>query len=162
MSESDDRLVESHMVSESARMADALRRFVRDIGLLEPGRTPCGTPLTVTQAHALAEVRSAPDITQRRLADTLGLAKASLSEVVADLVARGWLDQRPAAEDRRQRCLRLTAAGERVADEVAAARQGLMAGLLAQVDPAGRAELVRSLELLAATVGDYRDQPASR
>lgn len=30
--------------------------FVRDFGLLQLDHTPCGKPLTTTQAHALAQI----------------------------------------------------------------------------------------------------------
>ena len=145
-----------HAGDDVARMGAAVMGFVRDFGLLHPDQTPCGRPLTVAQAHALAQIEAHPGITQRDLGATLGLARATTSELVADLVARGWLTQTPSESDRRQRCLELTAAGRRIHDDVGAVRRRLMRDLLAELPPAEQARLVDAVELLADTARRYR------
>jgi len=132
-------------------MGAALMRFVRDFGLLQPGHTPCGKPLTVTQAHALAAVAHQPGISQRDLGENLGLARATTSELVTQLATRGWIAQRPSTDDRRQRSLDLTAAGRRITQDVARARQSLMSDLLADLTADDRARLVDAVEFLADT-----------
>jgi DNA-binding MarR family transcriptional regulator len=141
-------------------MGTALMGFVRDFGLLQPDQTPCGKPLTVTQAHALAAIATHPAITQRDLCDTLGLARATTSELVAQLADRGWITQQPSDTDRRQRSLHLTPAGTRITTDVAAARQALMRELLAHVPPGDRERFVETIELLASTVHQYRTTTA--
>jgi DNA-binding MarR family transcriptional regulator len=141
-------------------MGTALMGFVRDFGLLQPDRTPCGKPLTVTQAHALAHIADHPGITQRDLGDTLGLARATTSELVAQLADRGWITQHPSETDRRQRSLHLTPGGTRITTDVAAARQALMRELLAHVPSGDRERFVDSIELLASSVHQYRTTPA--
>jgi DNA-binding MarR family transcriptional regulator len=141
-------------------MGTALMGFVRDFGLLQPDRTPCGKPLTVTQAHALAHIADDPGITQRDLGDTLGLARATTSELVAQLADRGWITQHPSETDRRQRSLQLTPGGTRITTDVAAARQALMRELLAHVPQGDRERFVDSIELLASAVHQYRTTPA--
>jgi DNA-binding MarR family transcriptional regulator len=141
-------------------MGTALMGFVRDFGLLQPNHTPCGKPLTVSQAHALDAIASYPAITQRDLGETLGLARATTSELVAQLADRGWITQYPSDTDRRQRSLQLTPVGTRVTTDVAAARQALMRELLAHVPPGDRARFVDSIELLVSTVHQYRTTTA--
>lgn len=144
-----------------ARMAAAVVGFVRDFGLLQPDHTPCGKPLTVTQAHALAAVAAEPDITQRDLGETLGLARATTSELVTQLTGRGWITQRPSTTDRRQRSIRLTPAGRRMTSDIADARQALMRNLLGDLPDDQRAAIVDAVELLAATVHDRRTRNAA-
>jgi DNA-binding MarR family transcriptional regulator len=88
------------------------------------------------------------------------LARATTSELVADLVARGWLTQTPSETDRRQRCLGLTAAGRRIHDDVAAVRRRLMGDLLAELPLEEQARLVVAVELLADTARRYRMRTA--
>lgn len=142
--------------TDDARMAAALMGFVRDFGLLQPDRTPCGKPLTVTQAHALAYIAERPGITQRDLGDTLGLARATTSELVTQLADRGWITQHHADTDRRQRSLELTAAGQRITGDIAAARHALMRSLLDHVPVDERTQLVDAIELLATAVHQHR------
>lgn len=137
-------------------MATALMGFVRDFGLLQPDRTPCGKPITVTQAHALAHISDQPGITQRDLGDTLGLARATTSELVTQLADRGWITQHHADTDRRQRSLRLTPAGRRITSDIAAARHTLMRNLLDHVPAGERTALIDSIELLATAVHQHR------
>lgn len=142
--------------ADDARMAAALMGFVRDFGLLQPDRTPCGKPLTVTQAHALAHIAERPGITQRDLGDTLGLARATTSELVTQLADRGWITQHHADTDRRQRSLELTPAGRRITGDIAAARHALMRSLLDHVPADERTQLVDAVELLATAVHQQR------
>jgi DNA-binding MarR family transcriptional regulator len=142
---------------DATRLASALMGFVRDFGLLQPDRTPCGKPLTVSQAHALALIADLPGITQRDLGDTLGLARASISELVTQLADRGWITQHRGDTDRRQRSIRLTAAGQGITDDVASARRSLMNSLLDRVPVGDRADLVSAVERLADTVRQHRD-----
>jgi DNA-binding MarR family transcriptional regulator len=149
-----------HADDDVARMGAAVMGFVRDFGLLHPDQTPGGMPLTVAQAHAITQIGANPGITQRNLGATLGLARATTSELVADLVARGWLTQTPSETDRRQRCLGLTAAGRRIHDDVAAVRRRLMDDLLAELPVEEQARLVDAVELLADTAHRYRMRTA--
>lgn len=138
------------------RLAAALIGFVRDFGLLQPDHTPCGKPLTVTHAHALAAITDRPGITQRDLGENLGLARATTSELVTQLAHRGWITQRQSTDDRRQRSIDLTATGRRITGDIAKARQSLMSDLLADLAPDDRSRLVDAVELLADTVHRHR------
>ena len=77
---------------------DALMRFVRNFGLHQPDRTPCGQPLPVSEAHALAEIARDGPLRQVELARRLKLQKSSVSRLVTNLAARGWLHRHAADE----------------------------------------------------------------
>jgi DNA-binding MarR family transcriptional regulator len=53
-----------------------------------------------------------PGITVSELLSILRITKQSLARVLSDLVERGYVAQAPGLDDRRQRLLRLTGAGE--------------------------------------------------
>lgn len=53
-----------------------------------------------------------PRLPVSALLDILGITKQSLSRVLSELVARGYITQRQGARDRRQRLLELTEAGQ--------------------------------------------------
>jgi len=93
-----------------------------------------------------------PGITMTEMLDILHITKQSLSRVLADLVARGLVEQRTGPEDRRQRLLYLSEDGQKLEQELsseqaqrfaraysaagAEAVAGFRAVLLGMIDPA--------------------------
>jgi DNA-binding MarR family transcriptional regulator len=132
-----------------ARFEANLVEFVRSFGLLQPDRTPCGQPLHASQAHTLSIVAASPGISQHDLTIELGLARATVSELVTGLCERGWLTRARASDDRRIQRLTLTADGRRVASQVASSRQALMSDVLDSLDPDERDLVVDALARLA-------------
>jgi DNA-binding MarR family transcriptional regulator len=74
-------------------------------GLAEKG-------LTVVQARALMEMADMPPGPMTRLADRLGVDPSWVTGLVDRLQARGEVDRRPSAEDRRVKIVELTEAGQ--------------------------------------------------
>ncbi|WCT74008.1 MarR family transcriptional regulator [Sphingomonas naphthae] len=72
------------------------------------------------RAHhrALYFIARKPDLTVSELLATLGITKQSLGRVLNELGARGLVETRTGREDRRQRLLRLTAAGRALETEL--------------------------------------------
>lgn len=66
------------------------------------------------RAHhrALYFIARKPDMAVSDLLALLGITKQSLGRVLGELSDRGYVEARPGERDRRQRLLRLTAAGE--------------------------------------------------
>src|SRR5918997_4932986 len=87
--------------------ADALQRrmmaFVRAFGLHKPDETPCGAPVPVSEAHALAVLDEHGAVPQSRLAQELGLTKSTVSRLVDQLERRGWGPRRVGAGGGRPR-----------------------------------------------------------
>jgi DNA-binding MarR family transcriptional regulator len=137
-----------------AAAQEALQRFVRNFGLHQPGRTPCGQPLPVSEAYAVAELHREGRMRQAELGRRLRLEKSTVSRLVANLVNRGWVHRHAADDDGRGVELDLTDAGAVAAAKLAAARQDKFAALLDRVPDDHRAALVAALHLLAEATDD--------
>jgi DNA-binding MarR family transcriptional regulator len=136
-------------VTQPAEVQRALVRFVRAFGLHQPERTPCGRPMSVSEAHALVELRGGGDeLRQIELARRLRLEKSTVSRLVGQLAGRGWAVRDPAQEDGRGVLVRLTDPGRAAADSVAEAREVRFARLLDRIPPAARADVLRALHTL--------------
>jgi DNA-binding MarR family transcriptional regulator len=139
-----------------AAAQEALQRFVRNFGLHQPGRTPCGQPLPVSEAYAVAELFRESPLRQVDLGRRLRLEKSTVSRLVTNLVNRGWVGRTTAADDGRGVQLRLTDEGLAAARRLAAARQDKLAALLDRVPDDRRAALVAALQLLAEAADEDR------
>ncbi|MCW6005271.1 MarR family transcriptional regulator [Micromonospora sp. CPCC 205371] len=128
---------------------DALMRFVRNFGLHQPDRTPCGQPLPVSEAHALTEIARDGRLRQVELARRLRLEKSTVSRLVTNLVGRGWVRRHTADDDGRGVLLELTDAGGTAAERLAEARRQRLDALLERVPDDQRAAVVRALQTLA-------------
>ncbi len=151
----------SPVLDEVDQLSDAVVSFVRNFGLLQSDQTPCGQPLTVSQAHALGEIEARPGITQRDLALALGLARATVSELIGELIDRDWVEQEPSVTDRRQRCLTVTVLGREAAGDVAEARRTLVLEIVESLTPDQRALVVAGTLLLADGAKQRRDKMSS-
>lgn len=135
---------------------DALMRFVRNFGLHRPDRTPCGQPLPVSEAYALAEIARDGRLRQMELARRLRLEKSTVSRLVANLTARGWLHRHTPADDGRGVLLELTDAGVAAAAAQADARRARLSGLLSRIPDDRRAAVVQALQTLAEAADEPR------
>ena len=128
---------------------DALMRFVRNFGLHQPDRTPCGQPLPVSEAYAMAEIGREGQLRQVELARRLRLEKSTVSRLVANLAARGWVHRHTPSGDGRGVLLELTDAGVTAAARQADARRDRFTTLLARIPDDQRAAVVHALQTLA-------------
>ena len=136
--------------------------FVRNFGMLQTERTPCGLELHISEAHALSEIATHPHITQQVLANRLRLQKSTVSRLVTQLVTRGWVQRAAHPIDRRAQTLSLTTAGRDVAERLERARTRRFEALLDALPTADRREIVRAVALLAtAAASSAREQVAS-
>ena len=145
------RRLPGRTVDDVARFEANLVEFVRSFGLLQPDRTPCGQPLHVSQAHALTLIASDSGISQHDLTVSLGLARATVSELVTELCDRGWVTRERAVHDRRVQRLELTDTGRTIAAQVADARRALMLGVLDALEPDERVAITDALGRLSAS-----------
>jgi DNA-binding MarR family transcriptional regulator len=142
--------------SEVAAAQEALMRFVRHFGLHQPDRTPCGQPLPVSEAYALAELARERRLRQVELARRLRLEKSTVSRLVGNLVGRGWVRRLAAGDDARGVLLEITEAGTRAAEAQATARHDRLSALLARVPDDQRGAVVAALQTLAEAADDPR------
>lgn len=133
---------------------EALMRFVRNFGLHQPDRTPCGQPLPVSEAHAMVEIARGGQLRQVELARRLRLEKSTVSRLVTNLVSRGWVHREAADGDGRGVLLVLTDAGATAAARQADARRDRLTALLDRIPDNERAAVVRALQTLAEATVD--------
>ena len=122
--------------------------FVRAFGLLEPDTTPCGQPITTSEAHALTDLAGADGRNQKQLGRSLGLEKSTVSRLVSKLEGRGWVRRDPDPRDGRAVLLSLTDDGRRAAERLAAARRRRLTRLLEAIPATDRARVLRALAIL--------------
>jgi DNA-binding MarR family transcriptional regulator len=128
---------------------EALMRFVRDFGLHQPDRTPCGQPLPVSEAHAMVEIARAGRLRQVELTRRLRLEKSTVSRLVTNLEHRGWVYRQAAGDDGRGVLLELTEAGVSAAARQADARRDRLTTLLDRIPDDQRTAVVLALQTLA-------------
>jgi DNA-binding MarR family transcriptional regulator len=142
------------MSSDPADLQDVVARFVRAFGLHRPDRTPCGQPVSVSEAHALGELARDGELRQAELARRLNLEKSTTSRLVGQLVTRGWVERLPAPDDGRGVIIRLTLAGEEAAARLADARRARFQAALDRIPPEERDGVMRALDLLTGAVDE--------
>lgn len=125
--------------------------FVRAFGLHQPEQTPCGEPISVSQAHALTELAAEP-LNQAELARRLRLDRSVVSRLADTLTERGWLERRAHPHDQRAVQLVLTDEGRRAADRLAGARRARMATLLDAVPAEERVAVLHALDVLTSSL----------
>ncbi|MFC9894777.1 MarR family winged helix-turn-helix transcriptional regulator [Nocardia sp. NPDC127579] len=141
-------------MSDARELQDAVGRFVRAFGLHQPDRTPCGQPIPVSEAHALAELARCGALRQSDLAQRLRLTKSTTSRLVTQLVEREWVGRSPASEDGRGVLVQVTPAGSAAAVQLAEARAARFAAVLDRVPPEERAGVVHALEVLTEAIDE--------
>jgi DNA-binding MarR family transcriptional regulator len=131
--------------------------FVRAFGLHQTERTPCGEPISVSQAHALTELAAQP-LSQAELARRLRLDRSVVSRLADALEERGWLRRERHPQDQRAVQLVLTDRGRAAADRLAGARRARLATLLGGVPAAERDNVLRALEVLTDSLSRTPDR----
>jgi len=107
--------------------------FVRAFGLHRPDETPCGAPVPVSEAHAVAVLAEQGPLSQLELGRHLGLTKSTVSRLVDQLENRGWASRQVGADDGRRRLVDLTTEGRKAAGEIAGLRAERMARVLDRI-----------------------------
>jgi DNA-binding MarR family transcriptional regulator len=122
--------------------------FVRAFGLHQPGVTPCGEPIPVSEAHALSELAAGGPLSQRELGERLGLTKGTVSRIIDLLAERGWVCRARSTDDARVVVVRLTPSGRAAARRLATRRRSRLSELLDNLPAADRRRVIDALALL--------------
>jgi DNA-binding MarR family transcriptional regulator len=139
-------------MSSPEELGQRIEAFVRAFGLHRIERTPCGEPISVSQAHALGELAAQP-LTQAELARRLDLDRSVVSRLADTLIGRDWLRRERHPQDQRAVQLVLTDAGKQSAARLAGARRARMATLLDAVPVDERDAVLHALDILARSLG---------
>jgi DNA-binding MarR family transcriptional regulator len=140
--------------TESLRGAILL--FIRRFGLLETAQTPCGHPLSVSEAHALmillAQNSAVERVTQKALGEALCIDKSNVSRLCRRLVAAGHVRSVPSAVDRRVRHVSLTDRGRTLARALDVSSRARFDALARALPSRSVAPVVDALSLLNAAL----------
>lgn len=133
----------------------AARRFTRfytqRIGVLRPSLLDSGLPLAA--ARVVYELAQQEEITASALAQRLAMDAGQLSRLLAALRRRGLARERRGPGDRRERRLRLTAAGRQCFRRLDRASERQMASFLRPLSPEQRRNLAHALATAQELLG---------
>ena len=94
-------------------LLESVVAFVRSFGLHNPAQTPCGQPVTVAEAHALMDLAAFGPMRQGEFVAQLQLEKSTVSRLVRQMEAHGWIQRNSDRHDGRAVLIRLTRRGEK-------------------------------------------------
>jgi MarR family transcriptional regulator, 2-MHQ and catechol-resistance regulon repressor len=126
----------------------AVSRLVRVYQFRDRDRICCHD-VSVSQCHALERLVEAGPQRLQALAAAMRLDKSTASRVVDALVRKGYVERRADPDDGRAQQLRITRSGRALHDRIDAGLVDQQAELLADLDPALRAEVARVVDRLA-------------
>jgi DNA-binding MarR family transcriptional regulator len=129
-------------------LGDLLGQFIRTAGLLHPDQSLLGQPVSLSEGYALAELANAEPLTQRDLAERLGLEKSTVSRLVAGLERRGLVLRRRDPDNRRYYQLTLTEDGRAAARRLVTAMWTYHARIIAGMTAAEQEALATGLSAL--------------
>ncbi|MGL5817183.1 MAG: MarR family winged helix-turn-helix transcriptional regulator [Phycicoccus sp.] len=144
--------------SDNRLAANVLGALALHVGGLLGAAATAASGRGLADTTTLVVLRSvAPDSSQDDLARLLGLTQSAVTRLVDRLVRDGLVERRRGA-DWRTVSLRLTTAGDRLADDVTAARMAALVGLTDGLDDEGRRRLVDLAgELIAPSIRQGAD-----
>jgi len=128
--------------SDAERLQASFAGIVRALGLFRPDTTPCGLPMSITEAHAISELHAQGPGTQQQLADALRLQKSTVSRLIDELARSGLVERAPNPDDRRSHLIHLTTEGSARAGRLEDARRDLFERLLAGLTTTERRTIV--------------------
>lgn len=130
-----------------------LERLVRTAGLLQPDQPLLGQPVSLSEAFALAHLAGASPLSQRDLAERLGLEKSTVSRLIAGLERRGLVSRHRDPDNRRYYRIRLSETGRSTAGQLAAAMRRRHAQILGGMTEAEREALTLGVTALLRAMG---------
>ena len=149
MSNPDEHL--GFMVSDVARlMRTAFDRRVRRLGL------------TRAQWLALTRLHRRPGASQSELADMMEVEKATVGRLIDRLEAKGWVERRAQAGDRRINRVYLTAEAERVHKRIWRIAEATVDDALAELSRREAEQLLKLLGRVKLRLLGIVDNPASQ
>lgn len=104
-----DNLSDQELVTE---ITDTLLRVLNRAQRDRPRRYVAGASMTLVESEVCRRIYGKPGIAATELSDTLAVTRSAMSQTLARLRERGFVDERPLPGNRRRKALTLTEAGE--------------------------------------------------
>lgn len=143
-----ERAVPADLQRDAERLQLALAELVRVYQFRDRDKICCHD-ISVTQCYALETLVEHGPLRLGGLADRLFLDKSTTSRVVATLVKKGYVKQRPDAADARAVAISATARGERLCARINADLVDQQRQLLEDLEPSVRTGVVDVIHRLA-------------
>lgn len=118
------------------------------------------TGITPVQFAALQTVANVPGVDQRTLARSIGFDTSTIAGVIDRLEARGLMQRKPSAADRRVRLLNLTDTGQELLAQVLPGMQRAQERMLSPLPAAEQAEFMRMLRTLVQANNELSRAPS--
>jgi DNA-binding MarR family transcriptional regulator len=125
-------------------------QYAADIYMEEVGRSG----LTQRQFTVLYAVEQNDGISQTRLVKLTGIDRSTLADLVARLMAQGYLQRRRTRDDGRTNTVRITAAGRKALKLAQPGADEVDKAILAVVPSSCRRQFVESLVILASKLDE--------
>lgn len=136
-------------------LREIVRLLVRYLGVLERGEASC-CGVTLAQCHIIGEIGRVGALSLNELAALLNLDKSTVSRSVDNLVHAGLVTREEHPADRRCVALRLSPEGRAVFADIEQRMAEYFGQVAVRLPPGKRAQVLESLQLLAAAVKDVR------
>jgi DNA-binding MarR family transcriptional regulator len=141
--------------SECVKFSDLIGRLIRSLSLLERDqKVCCGT--TMSQCYTIEALARERALSMHELSRNMGVTMSTMTRVIDILVRDGVVDRKSSSEDRRIVCVELTAKGTDLARKLRDCADDYSKQILNLVPAEHRAEVVKSLVLLADAVDKVR------
>lgn len=108
--------------------------------------------LTRSQWWLLAFVFRQQGLTQSDLADVLDIGKVALSELLNRVEAKGWIERRPDARDKRVKRVYLTGDVEPILEAMQERARELQKGILSELPPERLDAMIDDLQRIKASL----------
>ncbi len=138
----------SHLQRDAAELQSAVSELVRVYQFRDRDRICCHD-VSVTQCYALEMLVEHGPMRLSGLVERLFLDKSTTSRVVSTLVKKGYVEQRPDADDGRATALHVTTSGKRLCRRITDDLIEQQQQLLADLDPDVREGVVKVIRGLA-------------
>ena len=136
-----------------AELCDALFGFIRAFGLHRTDETPCGVPMSVSEAQAMTLLLEGP-ATPSQLADLTNVAPSSMTHRLDKLAERGLVERTPDPENRTRTYISLTGEGWELFSLAIRGSSVVETDVLQDLSDVERGELARLLEVVIARLDD--------
>lgn len=144
---------------DSGRLHHLLMDLFRTVGLVLMDRAAPGQPVSLSQLFAIHELDHGAGMSQRELAERLGLEKSTVSRLVADLEADGLIERERDPANRRLYRLEITDAGRRLHSDIASSVNARYRRWTEAMTPEEREGLALGLPALLRAMHDEQRPP---
>lgn len=115
--------------------------------------------LTAVQARLLLALEKFPEQNQAFYADRIEVEPITLTRLADRMEEAGWIERRPAPQDRRARILALTEKAQDIVKPLRAIVDRLVEDILEGIDTEEREQLARLLEIVGNNMTAQRETP---